>query len=527
MRRDVRTSARIVALSLLLAFGVPLAQAKDMRGVRVPLKVYIMSKCPFAKQVILSLQKVTDRMGRSVDLGLDYIGTDTEGQLATMHGDSELQGDKVFLCLQTYWPDNYNYLKVMACMANDMVHIPDNFDQCADSEKMPRSSADKVRKCAAGDEGTRLVRESFERSSKAGARGSPTIKLNEASYSGGRSEMAFMRALCSAFPSASAPAECATLPPVTPVDIIVIGDQRCTDPACDTARIEKSITSTVLGTRIVQRLDWSDEEAKRLMRAEGVTYLPALLFAPSVDSADGSDSLKRYLRATTSGKYRLLDLGTKHDPTAEICDNSIDDTQNGLVDCEEPSCQKQITCRPETTGVLELFIMSQCPFAAKAVTALQELLPAFGPELKLVVHYIGTNNDGVPSSLHGPDEVTADILCMCASSTISDTMRFVDWMACMNQDQRRFTQNLGKCTNDKYLSGDILAAIRSCADSPSANKRLLQDFTVAQDIGITASPTWVINGRHKFNGIVPQVIQTNICKFNPGMSGCKASLRAK
>ncbi len=43
-------------------------------------------------------------------------------------------------------------------------------------------------------------------------------------------------------------------------------------------------------------------------------------------------------------------------------------------------------------------------------------------------------------------------------------------------------------------------------------------------MGIGASPTWIINNKHKASGIAPEDIKNHVCRHNPELKGCKATL---
>jgi len=53
---------------------------------------------------------------------------------------------------------------------------------------------------------------------------------------------------------------------------------------------------------------------------------------------------------------------------------------------------------------------------------------------------------------------------------------------------------------------------------------LSEDFGIAKGLGISASPSWIANGRHKFSGVDAGTIQKNFCRHNSGLSGCGQDL---
>ena len=53
-----------------------------------------------------------------------------------------------------------------------------------------------------------------------------------------------------------------------------------------------------------------------------------------------------------------------------------------------------MACRTARPKTLELFVMSQCPYGAKALIAANDVVQHFGKDITLDVHYIGTGSSG-------------------------------------------------------------------------------------------------------------------------------------
>ena len=75
------------------------------REARVPVVFHIMSKCPYAAQVLKPMATVVESMGDWLDFRLEFIGTDgEEGQLGSLHGEPEVLGDRALACGQAHLP---------------------------------------------------------------------------------------------------------------------------------------------------------------------------------------------------------------------------------------------------------------------------------------------------------------------------------------------------------------------------------------------------------------------------------------
>jgi len=451
-------------------------------------------------------------MGVWVDFWLEYIGQIKGEELTSMHGDSEVKGNIIELCVQKHLAENYKYFGILDCMNKNIRAIPGNWEECA---KQAGFEADipTLKTCYEGDEGKQLVKASFEKSKEAGARGSPTMFLEGKKYQGGRSDKDYIRALCGAMKEGEKAKLCADIPPPITFEAILLGDQRCTDRTCNTDRLVGTFSSMFPGMTM-KKLDWSDEEEKKLYEEEGITYLPVILFGLEIEKADGYQRLQRFLKPSNTGKWRVFSARAQHDPKAEICDNKIDDTGNGKTDCEDETCGNKLICREEAAGKVELFVMSQCPFGVKALNAMDEVLTAFGKEIQFELHFIGDEDKGKPTSMHGQAEVDENIRELCAFKKYPEN--FMTYIMCRNKNIR--DTNWQACAGGD--TGIDAKVIEDCF-AGEGSAMLLEDMKVAKGLGLSASPSWVANGRHKFSGIDAATVGKNICRHNPTLEGCK------
>lgn len=81
------------------------------------------------------------------------------------------------------------------------------------------------------------------------------------------------------------------------------------------------------------------DEGKALLAAS-TGKLPAYLFSESFLEDAAYEFLSKWL--TPSGGYLVMTMGALFDPTKEICDNGVDDTGEGLVDCADDECKAEI-----------------------------------------------------------------------------------------------------------------------------------------------------------------------------------------
>ncbi|MBN2358396.1 MAG: hypothetical protein JXR83_03025 [Deltaproteobacteria bacterium] len=313
---------------------------------------------------------------------------------------------------------------------------------------------------------------------------------------------------------------------VKPVDaagvaVILLGDRRCTDRTCQTGPIVSSLNGVLPGLRVTQH-DWSEPECKALFDSEGLRHLPAVLFEESVKQQPGYQKLSRFLVKTPKGTHLSLQIGATFDPRAEICDNKTDDTGDGLVDCADPTCKGKLVCRPEIPKKLDLFVMSQCPYGTMALDAMNEILPALDPSIDFNIHYIASVQGDGFNSLHGQPEVDENIRELCAIKHFAKNRGYMEYIWCRNRKIRDLDWK--SCTGSKGIDAAVL---EKCFTGEEGKALLREDIKLAEELNITASPTWLANNRFQFSGIAPEMVKNSFCSRNPGLSGCDKKLSEK
>lgn len=160
--------------------------------------------------------------------------------------------------------------------------------------------------------------------------------------------------------------------------VIELNDARCGE--CDISALTAQLTQMFPGLE-VQSFDYSSKEGNELYTGLGIKELPALLFTQEVKDQEAYSNIESYTEQ--KGDYLSLKIGATFDPTKEICDNKIDDTGNGKVDCEDDDCASKLSCNAdalvECTGLdadtMIFYYSNGCPWCQKmkpGVEALQK-----------------------------------------------------------------------------------------------------------------------------------------------------------
>lgn len=529
---------------------------KDEPEQKVKLDFYVMSQCPYGTQVEDAIAPVMQKMGDIVDLNIDYILYPKEnyaGQeaqycvdgLCSMHGIPEVKGNLVQLCVNSIKPEKS--LDFIVCQNKTADKIPDNWEACADELKLKKN---KIQACLDGAEGKKLLTESSARADAVQAKGSPTIYLNEKTYQGGRSEIDFQKAICQTINNEHA--ECANIPACVvdvdciaeadkigkcvnsgtkdakceyseakPLDVTILNDTRCQKMECQESNIEAilgQMKQAFKGIREVKKLDYTTEEGKALYANNSLETLPAFLFGKDVETAHFYNDIKGYL--VKRGDYYELVVSSTYNPTKEICDNKVDDTDNGKIDCDDSDCAGDLQCRAELKGKLDLFVMSQCPYGTKALDVMPAVLEAFKGELNFQISYIANETEpGKFDSLHGQPEVDENIRELCAIKNYSNNFQYMDYIVCRNKN---ITDTAWEgCATEAKMD---VSTIKTCSEGAEGIALHSANIKLSKELLIGASPTWMVNNKYQFSGLDAITVQKEICKYNPELKGCAVNL---
>lgn len=518
----MRTTLVIALAAALLAAGCHARKSEDAPPAPVATpaaspvlaELFVMSQCPYGVLAEQALFPALDRLGDAVDFRLHFIGqVEEDGSLSTMHGDGELRGDLLQACAMKASPKAGRAL--VDCMNRDPAAIPGNFDDCAKAAGLAVAA---VTACADGDEGKGLLKTSFAYADSLGVEGSPTMGIANAPYEGPRTTESYLRALCAAMTGAK-PQACTDLPPPVEVPLVVLTDARC-EPCAKAVEVGLQQLRNLFPGLKDRVVDFGTDEGRALyvtMRAAEQRFLPAFLFGDEVSKDPSFPQIQPYF--LPAGPYRMLAVDTGFDPTAEACDNGKDDDGNGLVDCADPGCKASLSCRPETKGRLEVFVMSQCPFGVKALDSMKEVLKAFGPRMDFRVHFLGDEPEpGRFESLHGAAEVEEDLRQVCAMKQAAKGNRWLDYVWCRNPNVS--SPDWKGCAKAPLKA----AALEKCAAGDEGRRLLSKDLALGQELGINASPTWLVNNRFPGNALSADDIRALFCAHNPGVKGCEQTL---
>jgi hypothetical protein len=209
--------------------------------------------------------------------------------------------------------------------------------------------------------------------------------------------------------------------------------------------------------------------------------------------------------------FRLLNA--HFDPRAEICDNGMDDTGNGKVDCADPSCKEKPVCRPEIKQRLDVFMLGSCAIAGGAMGSVERLHEEM-KGLKLGIHFIAFRKDGKILGMRGPNEIAEAQIELCAMKHASREENGFSFSFC--RASTGYKPGFEDCAQKAGIDMDLLV---KCAQGEEGAAALSADMELAEKLGIRRSPSFLINNRFMYEGS-EENIRAAFCSHNPQVEAC-------
>ena len=146
--------------------------------------------------------------------------------------------------------------------------------------------------------------------------------------------------------------------------------------------------------------------------------------------------------------------------------------------------------------MLELFVMSYCPYGVQAEEKIIPIVKKFGDAIDFKLRFIAQEKEEVSAqeitpftSLHGYPEVAENIRQLLIAQEYPD--RYLDYVLCRG---KKLDKSWEDCA--QKLGIDV-AKIQALFDAPAAAQLFRENIARAEALGIKASPTILVDG-HKF-----------------------------
>jgi hypothetical protein len=153
---------------------------------------------------------------------------------------------------------------------------------------------------------------------------------------------------------------------------------------------------------------------------------------------------------------------------------------------------------------VHVFMMSRCPFAARALLELIPTVAAHPPgSALLTLDFIGTGSgESSFASLHGPAEVAGDKLYLCLQDKLQDQMQFLGTAHCLVQNPSAIPSTGPFCMARSGVGAAVQREVLVCADGEEGTALLAKSFNKAGERRIGESPTIYYSGTGLDEGAV-------------------------
>jgi len=231
-----------------------------------------------------------------------------------------------------------------------------------------------------------------------------------------------------------------------------------------------------------------------------VDYLSSLGVEATVDGVTDSGSFYEVIVSvgdsqgpiylTKDGLFRVQPLGAltiENTPAPQA--NSNTNTQT-VVKADQP--------------LVELFIMTHCPYGTQAEKGLIPAIEHFGDAIDAKIRF-------VHYFMHEPEETeTPRQVCIREEQP----EKWIDYLTCFLEDG-----DAARCDAEVKINS---AALETCISSGKADEYYAEDSALSEQYGVQGSPTLVVNGEILSSSRSPSGFLDTICQtFNsvPGLCG--------
>jgi hypothetical protein len=180
--------------------------------------------------------------------------------------------------------------------------------------------------------------------------------------------------------------------------------------------------------------------------------------------------------------------------------------------------------------VVDLFVMSFCPYGVQAETAIGPVVDLLGSKADIRIRYITTVSGTTVSSvksLHGPSEAQEDLRQLCIRKESPDLYgKYLDLFNTRCYPVWQNATQLQSCRENVTATlGISLADSETCASGSEGLGLLKADELDAKKYSATASPTLFINGVKYAGSRTPEAFKTAICtSFETAPAECATNL---
>lgn len=313
----------------------------------------------------------------------------------------------------------------------------------------------------------------------------------------------------------------------TEIKVTVLNDKRCSDCELIAEQVLSQL-QIIFPNLIYETIDYSSNDGKEMYDSLKLTTLPAFLFDHEVSTSSEYSQIQPYLLPV--GDFESLLIGASFDPTAEICNNGVDDTGDGKIDCQATECQATWECvQKSDKPVVELFVMSHCPYGT-------QIEKGFIPVLKTLQDKIDFQLKFVNYAMHGEVELKEQTTQYCIEKEYSKE-KLIDYLECFLEDG-----DSNRCVQELSLDSEVISTCFNAVDEEYSVLANFNDkstwmgsfppFNIYLEdnlkYNVAGSPTLIINGATPSAGRDANSLLEAICfTFNNKPEECNVELSSE
>ncbi|MAG39092.1 hypothetical protein CMO90_03295 [Candidatus Woesearchaeota archaeon] len=173
------------------------------------------------------------------------------------------------------------------------------------------------------------------------------------------------------------------------------------------------------------------------------------------------------------------------------------------------------TSNSDADAVLDLYVMSQCPYGAQAESEAIKAVERLGEDVALNIYYI-VNSQGVRfNSLHGQPEVDENIRQLCIKENQPELL--YDYLLCFNENYGAGESQYNSCASQVGID---TSKVDSCIND-EGTELLRASEAETNKVGASSSPTIYLNKQPYAGGRSEMDFAREICsKLNYEIEGC-------
>lgn len=310
------------------------------------------------------------------------------------------------------------------------------------------------------------------------------------------------------------------------VNIYVISDKRCA--SCNSyIQAALSELSSIFSVNKTTIYYYQEKEGKELFNKVGGQFLPLFLFDKSLENQTNYPDYKQYFGVSNNFFFFTSPI---FDPNMEICNNGVDDNENGKIDCADSYCSKSVYCMEKVERPkLELFVMSYCPYGLQMQKGLLPVLQKLNDKLDWDVRF-------VYYIMHGEKELKENMLQHCIQEY--NKTKYLDYLSCfLNGTESQICLQKANISNLSLIdclnkTDAIFNVTKNFNDTSTYLQGRYPIFLVDEEFNkkynVQGSPTFVLNGVELDINRDPQTILKTVCSlYKSPPAECNSTLPDK